>query len=329
MANVGTARRIMMDTAHRRFTALQRPNGVICTTDADTIVHTEWVHHILESMNRGARAVGGRITAPHDYSRGQHGYRRHHLQDVTYRSLQYCLESIIDPDPADPWPRHFQHFGPSIAVQADAYAACGGIPPLSSLEDVALVQALERVDIPITHNPRVRVTTSSRVSHRVAGTAFSHQLDAWAELDHRRAVPKVMGLPSCLCLFKSKVALRRALLHQCFEGSYQLSVLTASLGITESELVRRGRSATSFGALYQPIRVALEQCPAFCRTPIDRAIRELRVFTRSQRHHGAGTHPVGTDRLWLPVFGKIPAPVSSQKPDGPHPPSTDSLARRA
>ena len=301
IACVGTARRLMMDTAADRLLRIGNPRGTICTTDADTLVDPEWVYWTLDSVAKGARAVGGRILVPDNNRSTVTGhYRKDHLLDVTYRSLQYCLESMIDPDPADPWPRHFQHFGPSTAVRVDAYLECGGIPPLKCLEDVGLVRALERVDISVTHNPNVRVYTSSRVSHRVDGTAFSHQLDEWAAAREQGGTQHVIGLENCRWLFKWKVALRRVYVRGDASVTTALASLSQRLNITQAELMNRIRSSRSFGELYQSVREQLEGCPNFSGTPIEEAVRELRRFTSSLRHRGeatnAGTPPGGTVR---------------------------------
>ena len=283
-----------MDTAWQRFLMADRRNGVICTTDADTLVDPDWVFFTLEAVRQGARAVGGRILVPHAADGHGRAYRKQHLQDVTYRSLQYCLESMIDPVAGDPWPRHFQHFGPSTAVRADVYRACGGIPPLRSLEDVGLALALERIDVPITHDPRVRVTTSSRISDRVGGKCFSEQLDAWAALEERRESQRVIGLDNCKRLFKWKVALRRAYERRRVGQCPRLRAMAEQLGLHAAHLELRMATSPTFGQLYQWCRVQLENDAEFADEPIAKAIRELRQFTHSFRHRAAGTLPAGS-----------------------------------
>jgi len=296
IACVGTARRLMMDTALLRFGLLERPTGVICTTDADTRVHREWVYHTLKSIDRGARAVGGRILVPTFDRAADPRYRKYHLRDVTYRSLQYCLESMIDPCRADPWPRHFQHFGPSTAVTAEAYERCGGIPPLKSLEDVNFFRALERVNVSITHNRDVKVYTSSRISHRVDGTAFSHQLDEWAGMSAAHRPQRVIGVENCRRLFKWKVALRHAVERGLPTGAESLQQLADTLGWTFEDLTERIDGTPSFGTLYQEVRLRLEACERFAGTDIERAISDLRECTSSLRHRSFGIAPAGNDR---------------------------------
>ena len=145
-AHIGYVRRALMDEAYCRLQSLGRPRGIIASTDGDTIVGDTWIHHTRAAIEAGADVVGGRIVA-----QAQLAGRRYHLQDVTYRYLQAQVESIIDDNPTDPWPRHFQNFGPSLAVTAQLYERAGRLPVLPALEDVRFYEALQRCDARIRH----------------------------------------------------------------------------------------------------------------------------------------------------------------------------------
>lgn len=275
-AYVGYARKLMMDEASRRLPA----TGIIATTDADTQVEATWVAATLRAFDRGASAVGGRIVVPPS---GRSGYRKIHLQDVTYRSLQALLEAMIDPSDADPWPRHFQHYGPSMAVSREAYLACGGMPPLRYIEDAAFIWALERIDVLPVHDPSVRVFTSDRDSERIEGVAFSQSLKEWTAMTEENRQPKVFGLQHCIDLLKWKVALRRAFYERRIGKLPALVSLADCLGISLGDLQARVVAAPSFGALYQEIRQEIERMHAFSDRTFEAAIREFRAFTRSAR----------------------------------------------
>jgi hypothetical protein len=88
------------------------------------------------------------------------------------------LKTQIDPKPHDPWPRHWQRSGPSLAVHLAAYDAVGGVPPVRALEDIALYDLLERSGARIRHSFRVRVTTSARLHSRALG-GFGTRIEAW------------------------------------------------------------------------------------------------------------------------------------------------------
>jgi hypothetical protein len=120
------------------------------------------------------------------------------------------LESLLDPDPADPWPRHLDHFGASLACTPEIYRLSGGLPCVTPLEDVAFVDAMRRCDARIRHSVRVRVQTSARFDGR-AHIGFSGQLNEW-QRDARRGQSQLVE--SCSWLehrFRSMRGLR--LLH--------------------------------------------------------------------------------------------------------------------
>jgi glycosyltransferase involved in cell wall biosynthesis len=192
-AHVGRARRMLMDMAAERLPW----DGVIATTDADTRVAPDWVAMTLAEVAAGADAVGGRILVdPAGFiDEGGHA-RRMHLRDVTFRYLVAELEARLAPDPFDPWPRHFQHFGASMAVTVGAYRRAGGIPPLSSLEDVAFYHALRRINARIRHSPAVRVVTSARSVGRT-GFGFAVQLQRWSAMGARHE-PFLVESPSAI-----------------------------------------------------------------------------------------------------------------------------------
>jgi hypothetical protein len=86
-----------------------------------------------------------------------------------YSALLDRITSLLDPDPFDPWPRHDEHSGASIAVTAAAYREAGGIPVVPVGEDRAFFAALRRIDAPIRHANDVAVTVSGRTVGRAAG----------------------------------------------------------------------------------------------------------------------------------------------------------------
>src|SRR5215208_1947567 len=57
----GHARRVGMEEACARLLSLDRPEGLIASTDADTVVAPNWLSVQLEAAARGARAIGGHI----------------------------------------------------------------------------------------------------------------------------------------------------------------------------------------------------------------------------------------------------------------------------
>ena len=136
----------------------------------------------MHEIANGADAVGGRIVLDSSGLARLHPQARAcHLREVGYRSLIAELESYLDPDPCDPFPRHYQHYGASLAVTAEMYAQAGGLPLARSPEDVALYRALLRVNARFRHSQIVRVVTSARQTGRTQ-IGLANQLSEWATM---------------------------------------------------------------------------------------------------------------------------------------------------
>jgi glycosyltransferase involved in cell wall biosynthesis len=181
IAHVGTARGAVMDAAAARFFARDREDGAIISTDADTLPSPTWLACTLREL-RHADAVMGRILFDRDEWAQLPEHTRRTLRDESaYYFTVARLEAQFAPKPSDPWPRHWQNWGPSFAVRARAYAAAGGVPRVRVLEDIALYRALERSGARIRHSLRVRVTTSARLDPRAIG-GFGTRIGEWNAL---------------------------------------------------------------------------------------------------------------------------------------------------
>ncbi len=283
-ANVGTARRLLMDEAARRLPR----DGVILSTDGDSQVAGDWVSNNLEAIRAGADAVGGAIA----FSRPEYDHlpapaRRLIGADAHYHRLATLLESQVDPVPHDPWPRHHQHFGASLACRASIYHRVGGLPHVDCLEDVAFVESLARLDARVRHSPDVRVSTAPRLHGRVR-VGLSSQLREW------RSGPDWQ--------VDSAVFLRHYFAYRA-----QLRKLWERQHSANPRLLEQIRSARTFGALHAALDLRhrlWKSYPERLRTvPIEVAIRGLRRLTR----HAVAGHPgdsVLHDRSrWCPIPG--------------------------
>jgi hypothetical protein len=212
VAHVGMARRLLMDTAYNRLQRTTTAYPAILSTDADTVVAPDWIARNLAAIQAGADAVGGVINLfsddlaalrhhnPGTYTAYQHDHR---LQALVAR-----LESLLDPDPHDSWPRHLQHFGASLACTTSIYALAGGLPPVSPLEDVAFVDALRKVGASIRHCPYTHIFTSARLDGR-AQVGLSGQLTIWQQ-QHQHHEPHTVDSAQWMeHRFRSLAALRR------------------------------------------------------------------------------------------------------------------------
>jgi hypothetical protein len=179
-AHVGWARRLAMEEAYRRFALLRHPGGIIATTDADTIVAPDWLAATIVEIQHGADAVGGRLMlSRREQLRLPDDLRRLAVRHRRYERLTDCLMAQLDPDASDPWPRHGDHGGASIAATAAAYRRAGGMPPLASSEDQAFYRAVKRSGGRFRHSLRVKVYTSARLQGRAAG-GMAAALTGWS-----------------------------------------------------------------------------------------------------------------------------------------------------
>ena len=198
-SNAGWARKLAMD---RAADLLDRPDGVILTTDADSCVDGTWVSATLAAIDRGVDAVAGYIEAqPRELIRlGPAFLQRGRVED-TYLALLAEIVGLCDPLPHDPWPNHRVASGASLAVTLAAYRAIGGLPPEPIGEDAALRAALLDNGFTIRHAVDVSVVTSCRFDGRAPGGAadtmrFRHaHPEAYCDSDMepaRRAVRRAL-----------------------------------------------------------------------------------------------------------------------------------------
>jgi glycosyltransferase involved in cell wall biosynthesis len=186
VAHIGTARRAAMHAASARYARAGIADAILCATDADTLAAPQWLAWTRREMT-GADAVLGRIlTDPLELQLLPEATRTMLAQENAYHFAIAQLHALLQPQSHDPWPRHWQRSGPSFAVRLAAYDAVGGVPPVRTLEDIALYDALVAAGARMRHSLRVRVTTSARVRARAAG-GFGERIGAWSARDSAAA----------------------------------------------------------------------------------------------------------------------------------------------
>ena len=289
VAHVGHARSCLMDEACRRLQRTAGSRGVIASTDGDTRVAPDWLAATLREIDAGADAVGGRIVNGDDVAlppRLVALARR----DALYQRLRVRLEHVLDPDPADPWPRHHQHFGASLAVTVAAYRRVGGMPAEPFLEDEALYRRLRRHDMNVRHSDRVTVVTSSRRRGRVA-VGLSWQLREWQACVEAGGEPAVADPHAWAAALAWRQRLRSAWRLRAAsigEPSPRVSAtertlladLARRLQRSPTRLLREWRQAESFGAFWHAVEPRLlESAPRTSSSlPMRDAVAELRAL---------------------------------------------------
>ena len=279
-ANVGTARRLLMDAAYQRLLRVGRPHGIIASTDADTIVDCHWIDQIRAEIAGGCEVVGGRILTRPDGN----PVRVNHLRDVTYRMLIARIEAYLDPLFFDPWPRHFQHFGASLALTCMAYKRVGGLPNVPCLEDEALYNALLRTDTRIRKSPHVRVTTSTRMQGRVE-VGFSEQLRYWEAMNQAHKCQLVEAAGAIIQRLQNRHQLRLIWQNRRTKPTgADLQTIAAKLMIDVTWLRHRLYQTDYFGQLWQEVEAQMRTglWSAYWKPiPITLAIKELRLFSQT------------------------------------------------
>jgi glycosyltransferase involved in cell wall biosynthesis len=165
-ANAGYARRLALKYAANGLD----DRDILITTDADGCVAPTWLSGIRAAIAQGADAVCGKpVIDPEDARQIPASLHHDDASECRLAELLDELAALTDPDPYDPWPRHSEHSGASIAVTVAAWRAAGGIPPVPVGEDRAFIDRLRRLDMRVRHAPDVRVTVSGRLEGRAVG----------------------------------------------------------------------------------------------------------------------------------------------------------------
>lgn len=281
IAHIGTVRRMLMDGAYERMMSSGNDNGIIASTDGDTVVDKHWVYHIITEIEKGNDAVGGRILTEKNAGRA----RLYHLRDVTYRCLLSQAESLIDPQVHDPFPCHFQYFGANMAVTCKMYNQAGRLPQLPFLEDMAFHKALLLQDARIRKSFDVKVYTSARMNGRVP-IGFSEQLKKWNEEDKSNKQQMVEKVDYLLNTYKLRSWLRKCWKNyadtQIFHRN-EIDSIAILLHVNSSWLSEQLINAVYFGKLWDIVNQNSNFLKTITYQPVDQAIENLRLFLRETR----------------------------------------------
>lgn len=166
LASAGSARRLSME----RAAVLAGPGGTVLTTDADGRVPPDWVSANLFYLRRGLDAVAGRaVLDPTEEAMIPVRLREDDALEQAYAAALDEIASLIMPQEWDPWPRHTEHSGASIAVTVEAYKRSGGMPAASIAEDRKFFANLREMNARVRHAPEISVTVSGRTIGRAEG----------------------------------------------------------------------------------------------------------------------------------------------------------------
>lgn len=282
-AHIGTVRRLLMDEAYRRFVLRGKLDGIIASTDGDSEVDEYWVQNIIVAMKKGIDVVGGRIIPRKTPVLS----RLYHLQNVTYRYYVSQLDALLNPSDHDPWPRHFQCFGPSVAVTCNIYEQAGRLPAIPFLEDEEFRKALYRIDAKVRMCPNVKVYTSSRLEGKV-DFGFSVQLQRWGEMKKNGEKICVDTLDSLSEIFRGKYQLRKGWNSpQSLQKLDCLNGVGKRLKLDVEWLNRELSKHRYFGTLWEKVEQKMagdgKWDEAYPLAPIEDVITDMRRFFYGDR----------------------------------------------
>ena len=279
-ANAGWARKLAMDAA----AAWVADDGLILTTDADTMAHEDWVAANLKEIAAGHDAVAGYVMAdPMEVMQLPAAVLERGGLEWEYQQLAAELDARADPEPHDPWPRHSQNCGASAAVTARAYRAIGGLPPRPVGEDRALFEMIRRIDGRVRHSLEVQVVTSARQD----GRAFGGLAD---EIRLRRTD---VNHPCDEALEVAVTTLRRALWRSALRRAWTGRTAAAEAGAWAERLripVETMREALArnpaFGAFWAELEAVSPRLKRRLVTgaELKRELRRMRRLVESARH---------------------------------------------
>jgi len=152
-AGVGTARKILMDEAVRRFNLLERPEGIIASMDADAVVQPNYLEALVDHFQDKTASRSSTGSGPDGCSvRFEHPLAPDSPKDFpadrpyspsVYRAitqyelyLRYYLQSVRYTG----YPYAYHTVGSSFAVRADIYCKEGGMNRRQGGEDFYFIQ---------------------------------------------------------------------------------------------------------------------------------------------------------------------------------------------
>ncbi|MBS1861146.1 MAG: glucosyl-3-phosphoglycerate synthase [Actinobacteria bacterium] len=168
----GPARATGMDIGCARLENLGRCDGLLASTDADSVVARDWIARQLEAIAAGAEAIGGEVHLDPTEAAA--------LPDGVLARREADLESRTR-EAASRGPAEHAHFsGASLGVTPRAYRRAGGMAWMAALEDQELEDRLAAAGIAIHRLRPVSVVTAARTEGRAErGLARDLELARW------------------------------------------------------------------------------------------------------------------------------------------------------
>jgi glycosyltransferase involved in cell wall biosynthesis len=177
-AGVGLARKSGMDEALRRFNLLEKPNGIIVSLDADTLVAKNYLVEIEKHFSRFPKNIGATISFQHQLKDlGEKQLMGILLYEKYLLYYKNALRFIGYPNP-------LFTVGSAFAVTADGYLKRGGMTRRQAGEDFYFLQTLAQIGA-VGEITNTTVYPSARESDRIpfgTGPAIAKWMNDEADL---------------------------------------------------------------------------------------------------------------------------------------------------
>lgn len=136
-AGVGTARKILMDEAVRRFNMLERPGGIIASMDADAVVQPNYLEALVQHfVPAGSGPDGCAVRFEHPLAGDQFSPGVYAAITQYELHLRYYLQSVRFTG----YPYAYHTVGSAFAVRSDIYCMEGGMNRRTGGEDFYFIQ---------------------------------------------------------------------------------------------------------------------------------------------------------------------------------------------
>ena len=160
-AGAGMARKIGMDEVIRRFNALNRPDGVIISLDADCLVSSNYLQRIESVFNKNKSCFAATLNFKHRAEEMADSKQKLGIQ--LYEDYIHYYKRALD---FAGFPDSIYTIGSAFAVRAEAYVKQGGMNRRQAGEDFYFLNKLTKLG-PITEINDAFVYPSARISDRV------------------------------------------------------------------------------------------------------------------------------------------------------------------
>jgi len=159
-AGAGLARKKGMDEAVRRFNILGKPDGIVVSLDADTLVDPNYLLEIELCFQRNKKCVGATLSVEHQ----KYDLDKKQLEGIVlYEKYLDYYKRALD---FTGYPYSMFTIGSAFTVTALAYVKRGGMNRRQAGEDFYFLQNLVQIG-PVGEITSTKVYPSARLSDRV------------------------------------------------------------------------------------------------------------------------------------------------------------------